>query len=64
MWESALDEINEVPRKKSGKEPTSSLGIIDSQSFRRLSKDYEIRVRSAENMVRIGMLRLTVAKCV
>ncbi|SFE27121.1 putative transposase [Nitrosomonas sp. Nm166] len=33
-------------------------------NFRRLSKDYEIRARSAENMVRIAMLRLTVAKCV
>ena len=33
-------------------------------NFRRLSKDYEIRDRSAENMVRIAMLRLTVAKCV
>jgi putative transposase len=33
-------------------------------NFRRLSKDYEIRPRSTENMVRITMLRLTVAKCV
>ncbi len=33
-------------------------------NFRRLSKDYEIRTRSAENMVRIAMLRVTVAKCV
>ncbi|WP_430232145.1 transposase [Nitrosomonas communis] len=33
-------------------------------NFRRLSKDYEIRIRSAENMIRIAMLRLTVAKCV
>lgn len=31
--------------------------------YRRLSKDYEILTRSAENMVRIAMLRLTVAKC-
>lgn len=33
-------------------------------NFRRLSKDYEVRTRSAENMVRIAMLRLTVAKCI
>ena len=32
-------------------------------NFRRLSKDYEILASSAENLVRIAMLRLTVAKC-
>lgn len=32
-------------------------------NFRRLSKDYEILTRSAENMIRIAMLRITVAKC-
>lgn len=33
-------------------------------NYRRLSKDYEILSLTAENMVRIAMLRLTVAKCV
>jgi putative transposase len=33
-------------------------------NYRRLSKDYEILASTAENMVRIAMLRLTVAKCV
>ncbi len=33
-------------------------------NYRRLSKDYEILTRTAENMVRIAMLRITVAKCV
>ena len=33
-------------------------------NFRRLSKDYEILTSSAETMVRIAMLRLTVRKCV
>ena len=32
--------------------------------YRRLSKDYEILKLSAENMVRIAMLRIMVAKCV
>jgi putative transposase len=32
-------------------------------NFRRLAKDYEILTRSAENMVRIAMLRITLAKC-
>ena len=32
--------------------------------YRRLSKDYEILTRSAENMIRIAMLRITVAKSV
>ena len=30
----------------------------------RLFKDYEILTRSAENMIRIAMLCITVAKCV
>ena len=33
-------------------------------NFRRLSKDYEILKRSAENMVRIAMIQITLAKCV
>ena len=33
-------------------------------NYRRLSKDYEILNLTAENMVRIAMLRITVAKCV
>jgi len=33
-------------------------------NYRRLSKDYEILTLTAENMVRIAMLRITVAKCV
>ncbi len=33
-------------------------------NFRRLSKDYEILTSSAENMVRIAMLRMTIRKCV
>ncbi len=33
-------------------------------NYRRLSKDYETLVMTAENMVRIAMLRITIAKCV
>ena len=33
-------------------------------NYRRLSKDYEVTVQAAENMVRIAMLRLTLKKCV
>ena len=33
-------------------------------TFRRLSKDYEILTKSAENMVRIAMIQITLAKCV
>ena len=33
-------------------------------NYRRLSKDYEILTCSAENMVRIAMLRITVRKCI
>ena len=33
-------------------------------NFRRLSKDYEILTATAENLVRIAMIKLTVAKCV
>ena len=33
-------------------------------NYRRLSKDYEILTHTAENMVRIAMLRITLAKCV
>ncbi|HFD12032.1 MAG TPA: DDE transposase, partial [Crenotrichaceae bacterium] len=33
-------------------------------NFRRLSKDYEILTKSAENMVRIAMIQITLAKCV
>ncbi|MCB1984009.1 MAG: transposase [Nitrosomonas sp.] len=33
-------------------------------NFRRLSKDYEILANSAENMVRIAMIQITIAKCV
>ncbi len=32
-------------------------------NFRRLSKDYEILSKSAENMVRIAMIQITLAKC-
>lgn len=32
--------------------------------FRRLANDFEILINTAENMIRIAMLRLTVAKCV
>lgn len=32
-------------------------------NYRRLSKDYEILPLTAENMVRIAMLRLMLAKC-
>lgn len=31
--------------------------------FRRLAKDFEIRTQSAENMIRIAMIKITVAKC-
>lgn len=33
-------------------------------NYRRLSKDYETLAMTAENMVRIAMLRITKAKCV
>lgn len=33
-------------------------------NFRRLSKDYEILTATAANMVRIAMLKITIAKCV
>nr|VFK70202.1 MAG: Transposase DDE domain-containing protein [Candidatus Kentron sp. TUN] len=33
-------------------------------NYRRLSKDYEILVSTAENMVRIAMLSIMVTKCV
>lgn len=32
-------------------------------NFRRLAKDYEILTKSAENMVRIAMIQITLAKC-
>ena len=32
-------------------------------NFRRLSKDYEILTTSAENMIRIAMIKITLAKC-
>ncbi|MGR8981557.1 MAG: IS5 family transposase, partial [Gammaproteobacteria bacterium] len=32
-------------------------------NFRRLSKDYEILKSSAENMVRIAMIQITLLKC-
>ena len=32
--------------------------------FRRLSKDVEILTATAENMIRIAMLKLTLAKCI
>jgi putative transposase len=33
-------------------------------NYRRLSKDFEILTRSAENMVRIAMIQITLTKCV
>jgi putative transposase len=33
-------------------------------NWRRLAKDFEIRTETAENMIRIAMLKITVAKCV
>ena len=33
-------------------------------SFRCLSKDFEILTATAENMIRIAMLKITLAKCV
>ena len=32
--------------------------------FRRLAKEFEIRIDTAENMIRIAMLTITLAKCV
>ena len=32
-------------------------------NFRRLSKDYEILTSTAENMIRIAMIKVTLAKC-
>ena len=31
--------------------------------FRRLSKDFEILTNTAENMIRIAMIKVTLAKC-
>ena len=31
--------------------------------FRRLAKDFEILTQSAENIIRIAMIKITVAKC-
>ena len=31
--------------------------------YRRLAKDFEILTRSAENMIRIAMIKITLAKC-
>jgi putative transposase len=33
-------------------------------NFRRLAKDFEILPATSENMIRIAMIKLTVAKCV
>ena len=33
-------------------------------NFRRLSKDFEILTGTAENMARIAMIKITLAKCV
>lgn len=33
-------------------------------AFRRLAKDFEILTSTAENMIRIAMIKITVAKCV
>jgi putative transposase len=33
-------------------------------NFRRLSKDFEILLGTAENMIRIAMMKITLAKCV
>ena len=33
-------------------------------NYRRLSKDYEKLILSAENMVRVAMIRITIRKCV
>jgi putative transposase len=33
-------------------------------NFRRLSKDFEILTATAENMIRIAMLKITLAKCI
>jgi len=32
-------------------------------NYRRLAKDFEIRTETAENMIRIAMLKITIAKC-
>jgi putative transposase len=33
-------------------------------NYRRLSKDFEVLTQAAENMVRIAMIQITLAKCV
>ncbi len=33
-------------------------------NFRRLAKDFEILTGTAENMMRIAMMKITLAKCV
>lgn len=37
VWEKALDKLNEIHRKKKGKNPTPSYGIIDSQSVKTIT---------------------------
>ena len=37
VWEIAIDELNELYRKKTGKKATPSYGIVDSQSAKTVS---------------------------
>ena len=50
VWEAVLDEINEIHRKKNGKEPAPTFGIIDSQSVKTASSsDFPWFWRGQEN---------------
>ena len=48
-----------LPKRRIIERPLAWLG-----GFRRLAKDFEILTNSAENMIRIAIIKITVAKCV
>ncbi len=50
--------ISALPKRWVAERAFSWLG-----HFRRLSKDFEILLATAENMIRIAMLKLTLTKC-
>ena len=53
-----LGQFKIVPKRWIVKRTFAWLG-----HFRRLAKDFEILVSTSENMIRIAMLKLTLAKC-
>ena len=58
---SGAEEEDEELEEKSGNSIIISAFV---RNFRRLAKDVEILTATSENMVRIAMLKLTLAKCV